>query len=75
MTFTVIHVTPKMVDFGRIPESSYFRQLRILLYFDTPSLIVGQMPVEDVDFEFCEYGDFRSAISSNSCFTTSLPLK
>ena len=53
MTFTVIHITPKMIDFGRIPESSYFRQFRILLYFDAPSLVVCQMPMENIHFQIC----------------------
>ena len=28
------------------------------LAFQSPGLILGQMPVKDVDFEFGEYGDF-----------------
>jgi len=55
MTFTVIHLTSKMIDFRRIPESSYFRQLRILLYFDTPSLVISQMPMEDIHFQVCHF--------------------
>lgn len=54
MTFTVIHVTPKMVDFGRIPESSYFVNFGTSL-FRYATLIVGQMPVEDIHFQVCHF--------------------
>ena len=37
----------------RIPESSDFSQFRIFLYFNAPTLIVSQVPVEGVHLEAC----------------------
>ncbi len=40
---------PVLLDDGPVPERSHLGEFRVLFDFSTPSLIIGQMPVEAVE--------------------------
>ena len=53
MRLAIKHIAVEMVNLWRVTESTDLCQFRIFLDFNTPSLIICQMPMKYVHLQFC----------------------